>query len=366
MAEHFDYVIVGGGTAGSILAARLSEDSATRVCLLEAGGSGRHPWLHIPAGFIKVLFNPALTWQFSTEATEQTNARRIPLPQGRTLGGSSAINGLVYNRGHAEDYDGWAALGNPGWSFAEVLPYFKRNEMRLGDGDDTYRGRQGPVPVTDTDWRHPLCEAFIAGAEQLGIPRNADYNGAQQAGVGYFQRTIHRGRRMSTATAYLAPARKRPNLVVRTHALVKQIIFEGRRATGVWYRDSEGRTHRASARREVVITAGAINTPKLLQLSGLGPTAHLQQLGVPVMHDLPGVGENLTDHFSIRLVARVRGVTTINEMTRAPRLWAEALRWSMGRPSVLALSPSLVHLFWTSRPGLDRPDLQGVFAPASY
>ena len=364
--DTFDYVIVGGGTAGAILAARLTEDDTATVCMLESGPADRHPYLHVPAGFIKVLFDPAFTWQFSSEPSALTNGRRIPLPQGRTLGGSSAVNGLVYNRGQQADYDGWAALGNPGWGFEAVLPYFKRSEQRIGPGDDHYRGRSGPLPVTDIDWFHPICEAFIAGAQTLGLPRNTDYNGATQAGVGYFQRTIHRGRRMSTATTHLRPARSRRSLDVRTNALVSRLVFDGSRAVGATYADASGRTHEVRARREVIVAAGALNTPKLLQISGLGPGALLQTLGVPLVRDLPGVGENLTDHFSVRLVARVTGATTINELSRAPRLWAEIARWLTGRPSILALSPSLVHFFWQSRDGLDRPDLQGVFAPASY
>lgn len=364
--DSFDYVIIGGGTAGAILAARLTENSEATVCLLEAGAPDRHPYLHVPAGFIKVLFDPAFTWQFSSEPTPLTNSRRIPLPQGRTLGGSSAINGLVYNRGQAADFDGWAARGNPGWAFDDVLPYFKRNERRIGPGDDRYRGREGPLPVTDIDWFHPLCEAFIAGAQTLGIPRNPDYNGAAQAGVGYFQRTIHRGRRVSTATSHLRAARSRSSLDVRTNTLVTRLLFEGSRAVGVSCTDGSGRSREFRARREVIVATGALNTPKLLQISGLGPGALLQRLGVPVVRDLPGVGENLTDHFSVRLVARAKGVATINELSRGPRLWAQIARWLLGRPSILALSPSLVHFFCHSRDGLDRPDLQGVFAPASY
>ncbi len=364
--ETFDYVIVGAGTAGSILAARLTEDASTTVCALESGPPDRHPWLHLPAGFIKVLFDPALTWQFSAEPTPNTNGRRIPLPQGRTLGGSSSINGLVYNRGQPEDYDRWAALGNPGWSYADLLPYFRRNERRIGFGDDAVRGRDGPVPVTDIDWIHPLCEAFIAGAQQLGIPRNPDYNSGRQAGVGYFQRTIHRGRRMSTAVTYLQPAKRRGNLSLRTGCPVTRLLFEGNRAVGIAYRAADGSAHEVRARRTVLLTAGAINTPKLLQLSGIGAPSVLQSAGVAVRHDLPGVGENLRDHFSVRVVARVRNVATLNEITRGPRLLGQVLRWAAGRPSALALSPSLVHFFWQSRDGVDRPDLQGVFAPASY
>ena len=367
-SEVFDYVIVGAGAAGAILAHRLTEDGRSTVCLLEAGPRDWHPFLHIPAGFIKVLFNPAFTWQFSSEPTELTGGRRIPLPQGRTLGGSTSVNGLVYNRGQREDYDGWAALGNRGWSYAEVLPYFKRNERRIGDGDERFRGRDGPLPVSDIEWIHPICEQFIAGAEGLGLPRNPDYNGESQAGVGYFQRTIEGRWRMSTGRAYLWPARGRRNLAVRTNARATAIVFDGRRATGVrWCRGSEGATARVvSARREVVVCAGAINTPKLLQLSGLGPAELLRRIGVPVVHELAGVGANLRDHYSVRFVAGAKDMTTMNELSRAPRLWGQISNWARGRPNILALSPSLVHWFWHSKEGLARPDLQGVFSPASY
>ena len=362
--ETFDYVIVGAGAAGAILAHRLSEDRQATVCLLEAGGSDWHPWLHIPAGFIKVLFNPAYTWQFSSEPHEQTNGRRVPLPQGRVLGGSSSINGLVYNRGQREDYDHWATLGNHGWSYAEVLPYFRRTERRT-TGDLRYRGRDGLLPVSDIDWHHPVNEAFIAGAQGLGMPRNPDYNDAAQEGVGYFQRTIDQGWRMSTSRTFLWPVKGRANLDIRTHAQATQLVLEGKRASGVRY----AREHdllEVRARREVIVCAGAINTPRLLQLSGIGDAEHLQSHGVRVAHHLPGVGQNLADHFSIRLVARAKNIRTMNEMARGTGLLAQVARWLTGKPSILALSPSLVHFFWKSRSEMVRPDLQGVFSPASY
>ena len=368
--EAFDYVIVGGGAAGAILAARLSEDGSASVCLLEAGPRDWHPYLHMPAGYIKAVFNPTYAWQFSSEPNPLTLDRRIPLPQGKTLGGSTSINGLVYNRGQKEDFDGWAAMGNPGWRYADVLPYFMRNERReLGDA--VYRGREGLQPVSDIAWIHPIAERFIAGAVGLGLPRNPDYNGASQAGVGYFQRTIHGRWRMSTARTYLWPARRRHNLSIRTDARATQIVFQGRRATGVRYvRGTSLATQRTvGALREVIVCCGALNTPKLLQLSGVGPAGLLRDLGIPVVHDLPGVGANLSDHFSVRIVRGVNGsggITTINELSRMPRLAGQVARWVLGKPSILALSPSLVHWFWQSRPGLARPDLQGVFTPASY
>ncbi|MBI1396902.1 MAG: FAD-dependent oxidoreductase [Betaproteobacteria bacterium] len=366
--ETFDYIIIGAGAAGAVLARRLAEDSRSTVCVLESGPPDRHPYLHVPAGFIKVLFDPDVTWQFSSEATAHTGGRRIPLPQGRTLGGSTSINGLVYNRGQREDFDEWADRGNRGWSFADVLPYFRRSERWEGPDPANVRGRDGPMPVTPIDWRHPVCEAFLAGARELGMPTNPDYNGATQTGAGYFQRTIHRGWRMSTARTFLRPVRANGNVVVRTNAQVVRIVFSGTRARGVEYVHAKGTTpvRTVSARKEVIVCAGAINTPKLLQLSGIGPGPLLQSLGIPVVAALPGVGKNLRDHFSVRVVARAKNVTTINELSRAPRLWAQVARWVMKQPSILALSPSLVHYFWHSRPGLTRPDLQGVFSPASY
>ncbi len=365
--EAFDYVIVGGGAAGAILANRLSEDGGATVCLLEAGPADWHPYLHMPAGYIKAVFNPSVTWQFTSEPNPLTLNRRIPLPQGRTLGGSTSINGLVYNRGQREDFDHWAAMGNRGWSYAEVLPYFKRNERRAG-GDDRYRGRKGPLPVSDIEWIHPICESFIRGAQGLGLPRNPDYNGESQAGVGYFQRTIDGRWRMSTARTYLWPARRRANLSVRTNARAVGIVFDGQRAAGVRYvkGTSLATARQVSARREVIVCGGALNTPKLLQLSGVGPAELLRELGVPVVRDLPGVGANLSDHFSVRIVMGVKNSSTINELSRLPRLVGQVARWVLGQPSILALSPSLVHWFWRSRAGLVRPDLQGVFTPASY
>jgi choline dehydrogenase len=241
-AEVFDYVIVGSGSAGSLLAARLSEESAVTVCLLEAGQRDWHPFIHLPAGYIKMLQNPAFTWSFRTEPSAGTAGRSIATTHGRVLGGSSSINGLVYNRGQAIDFDHWAQSGNRGWSYSDVLPYFRRSEKRLGLADETYRGRDGTLPVTDIDWKHPLCDAFIAGAETLGIPRNPDYNGAIQDGVGFYQRVIHRGLRVSSAKAFLKPALRRPNLSVRTEVLATRIELDGRRATG-------GRTDRRRPRR---------------------------------------------------------------------------------------------------------------------
>jgi choline dehydrogenase len=366
--DTFDYIIIGAGAAGAILANRLTADGTTTVCLIEAGPPDTHPLLHIPAGYIKSVFNPKLSWQFSSEPHPLTTNRRIPLPQGRTLGGSTSINGLVYNRGQREDFDGWAEMGCRGWSYDEVLPYFKRNEMRLGDSDPKYRGKQGPVPVSNIEWIHPICEQFMAGAETLGLPRNPDYNAASQFGVGYFQRSIAGRWRMSTARTYLKPIRNRSQLDIRTESQATKILLEGRRAIGVQYASAGNRSalKEVWARREVIISSGALNTPKLLQLSGIGPASVLQTKGIPVHHDLAGVGENLSDHYSIRLAMRVKNSLTINELSKGPRLLGQIAKWMLGQPSILSLSPSLVHWFAHSQTGLTRPDLQGVFSPASY
>ena len=364
MADEFDYVIVGAGSAGCVLANRLSAGDDT-VCLLEAGSRDLHPYIHIPAGFMKALTSPALNWLYETEPSEGTNGRRIPAPRGRTLGGSSAINGHVYNRGQRMDFDSWSQMGNRGWGYADVLPYFKRSERRIGDGDDTYHGRDGELPVTDIDWSHPVCDAFIEACAAMGIPKNNDYNGATHASTGYFQRTIHRNRRMSAAVSFLNPARRRQNLHIETRAHAEKILFEGTRAVGVRFRRG-GRSVEVRARREVIVAAGAIASPQLLQVSGIGAGAHLQEIGVPVVRDIPAVGENLSDHFGVRIASRVKNDKTFNALSRGLPLAGEIAKYFLGRRSILALSPTLSYAFWKTNEALDNPDLQIIFTPASY
>lgn len=368
-ADFFDYVVVGTGAGGSVVASRLCEDDGVTVCALEAGPPDTHPFIHLPAGLIKILFNPKYTWQFTTEPSEYLNGRSVITPVGRTVGGSTSINGMGINRGQPGDFDSWANLGNLGWGYADVLPYFRKFERRIGNGDDAYRGRDGKLPVTDMDWRHPLCEAFMDGAVGLGIPRNPDYNGASQIGVSYTQRAVYKGLRRSAARTYLLPAiRQTKRIDLRTNSRACGIIFEGNKAVGIRYVDERAPSivREVRARREVIIAAGTINTPRLLQASGVGPAWLLQDIGVPIIADLAGVGENFRDHCQVRLVARVNGINTINELSRGPRLALEAARWAMGRPSALALNPTLVFGFWKSEPELSNPDLQFVFTPASY
>ncbi|HET9902651.1 MAG TPA: GMC family oxidoreductase N-terminal domain-containing protein [Xanthobacteraceae bacterium] len=366
--ETFDYVVIGAGSAGCVLANRLSADENLTVCVLEAGPPDRNPFIHIPAGFIKTFYHPKVNWCYSQEPGPYTAGRRIFAPRGKTLGGSSAINGLIYNRGQRLDFDGWAQAGNRGWGYADVLPYFKRLERRVGACDPLFRGQAGPLAVTDIDWHHPLCDAFIEGAVSLGIPRNPDYNAATQQGVAYAQRTIHNGRRVSAATAFLHPVAHRRNLSVRTGAHATALVLEGRRAVGVRYRRGgrEGPEIEVRARREVILSGGAYNSPQLLQLSGIGPAPLLKSLGIPIRHALPGVGEGLQDHYAPRTVARVKNAETINEAVRGLRLLGEVGKWVFLRKGILTLSPTLVYCFWHSGESAESSDLQITFTPASY
>ena len=366
--DTFDYVIIGAGSAGCVLANRLSEDSRVTVCVLEAGPRDWHPFIHIPAGFIKTFHNTSVNWGYSMEPSEWTGGRSVYAPRGKTLGGSSSINGHVYNRGQRLDYETWAQFGNRGWGYADVLPYFRDMENRIGVADSRYRGTKGALSVTDIDWIHPLCEAFIEGAQTLGIPRNPDYNGAIQEGVSYAQRTICNGRRVSAATAFLHPAMKRQNLTVRTNVHATKILFEDKRATGVRYLKGGrgGPSVDVGARREVILSGGTYNSPQLLQLSGIGAPDLLGRHGIPVRHALRGVGENLKDHYAPRFTARVKNSDTINERATGLPLVREIFKYFTGGKSILALSPTLIYCFWHSEPGLASSDLQLTFTPASY
>ncbi len=366
--DTFDYVIVGAGSAGCVLANRLSEDPSVTVCVLEAGPRDWHPYIHVPAGFIKTFYMKSINWGYQQEPGPYTAGRSIYAPRGKTLGGSSSINGHIYNRGQHQDFDTWAQMGNRGWSYAEVLPYFKRMERRIGVGEAEYRGRDGNLTVTTMEWKDRLCEAFMDGAVSLGIPRNPDYNGAIQEGVSYVQRTIQNGRRVSSATAFLRPASRRPNVEIRTHAHATGVILEGKRAAGVRYsRGGRGGVPmEVRARKEVILSGGAYNSPQLLQLSGIGAPDLLRERGIEVRHALSSVGEGLQDHYAPRTVARVKNIKTINELARGLNLWGEALKWAVTRRGILSLSPTMVYCFWHSGETAESSDLQLTFTPASY
>ncbi len=362
--ESYDYIIVGGGTAGCVLANRLSEDGRRSVLLLEAGGEGKGFWIPIPAGFSKLLVNPEFNWRFWSEPEEATRNREIAIPRGKGLGGSTLINGMIYVRGQAQDFDGWAQAGCTGWSFADVLPYFRKLEAYDGEGGAT-RGRDGPFPVTEVKERPEIAEAFIAAAGQAGHSRNRDYNGPSQDGFGYYQVNQRQGRRVSAADAYLAPVRSRPNLRVITGAHVLRIDLDGARATGVTYRVN-GVERQASARHSVVLTAGAIQTPHLLELSGIGDPAVLTAAGLPLRHDLPGVGANYSDHFCTRMNWRGKLPVTLNETTRGWRLAAAVAQYFLTRKGILTLGTGLAHGFVRTRPDIEGPDVQYFFMHASY
>ena len=359
--ESYDFIVVGGGSAGCVLAARLSEDGRHRVLLLEAGPR-HHPLERVPISYSKFIDNPSVNWCFMSEPEESTAGRPIPVPRGRLLGGSSAINGLVFVRGQALDYDTWAQMGNRGWSYADVLPIFKRLESYQG-GDDALRGRDGPLHLTEAYDRSPLYDALFAAAEETGLPRNPDYNGASQEGVCRTQTTIHHGWRMSASRCYLDPARGRANLDVRCDAHVESLLLEDRRCTGLRYRRAN-QHHEARARCEVVLCAGSINSPQILELSGIGQPEVLRAHGIEVRHALEGVGENLRDHYVPRLrwdITR-RGVT-FNDRARGLGLAWQILRYAFTRRGFLALPSAPVLAFLRTRPELDTPDVQLHFIP---
>jgi choline dehydrogenase len=340
----FDYIVVGAGSAGCVLANRLTENGRHSVLLLEAGPPDTNPWIHIPIGYGKTMFHPVLNWGFHTEPEPNMNGRRIYWPRGRTLGGSSAVNGLIQIRGQPEDFDAWEAQGAAGWNARETLRYFKKSEAVLS--------------VTPISQRHQLVDAFVAAARELGIPRNHDFNGATQEGAGYLQLTTRSGWRCSAAVAYLRPARKRSNLIVHTGAHAIGIAFDERRATGVRYR-REGTEILAKARREVILSAGALQSPQLLQLSGIGAGALLQRHGIPLLADLPGVGENLQDHLALRFVYRSSKPVTTNDALRNP--WQKTLtglRYFLLRTGPMAIGVMTGGLITRVLPDARTPDLQ--------
>jgi choline dehydrogenase len=352
----FDFIVVGAGSAGAVLAHRLSADPRHSVLLIEAGPAS-YPWTRVPIGFAKMLYNPAVNWLYSSEPEPGTNGRRIPVPRGKLLGGSSAINGLAFVRGQKQDFDTWAQLGNRGWSYAEVLPFFKRMESYEAGGDDAYRGRSGPLRITDPQPRDPLFKVLIEAAGQVGIRHNSDYNGERQDGIAMSQATIAGRRRMSTAVCYLDPIRSRRNLQIVSGALTERVLFEGKRCVGVRY-SAGGKTHEARGAREVIVSAGTINSPQLLELSGIGQPDRLKSLGITVQHALPGVGENLRDHYAPRTRWSVdaKGYT-YNDRGRGLRIVGQALNYALTGGGLLGMVAAPLRAFVFSREGLESPDL---------
>ena len=362
----FDYIIIGGGSSGSILTNRLSSNGST-VCLIEAGPKDTNPYIHIPAGYIKNIFSKTLTWNFFSEPSPYTNHRSFSLPQGRVLGGSSSINGLNYVRGQKYDYDSWEKLGNIGWGYKDILPYFIKSENRISNKVSDNRGSKGELPITDLDLIHPLCEAFLKGTDSLGIPRNEDYNSGNQYGSGYFQRAIFNGLRYSSSKAFLKPIQNKKNVEIKVNAQVTSIILKNKKAIGVNYIYKNSDTFEVlKANKEIILCAGAINTPKILQLSGIGPASLLSEKGIEVINDLKGVGNNLRDHYGVRMVAYLQNIKTFNSIVRGPPLLYEIFKWIIKRPSVLSVSPSLVHVFAKSSSKQKIPDLEYVMSPASF
>jgi choline dehydrogenase len=359
--ETFDYVIVGAGSAGCVLADRLTEDGKSSVLLLEYGGSDRSLWIQMPTALSIPMNMERYDWRYYTEPEPNLNNRRLHTPRGKVLGGSSSINGLVYVRGNALDYEGWEARGASGWSYRDVLPYFKRAEGRAAGGDD-YRGGQGKLATQRGLLTNPLHAAWLAAGREAGYPATEDMNGFQQEGFGYMDMTVGGGRRCSAANAYLRPAMRRSNLQVRTHALATRLLFEGRRAVGVRYRRGDTR-QQVIARREVILCAGPINSPQLLKLSGVGPAEELAELGINVVKDVPGVGENLQDHLEFYFqVASREPVTLYSQMS----LWRRALigaRWLLTHGGIGSSNHFETGGFIRSRAGVPYPDIQFHFLP---
>lgn len=357
----WDYVIVGGGSAGCVLAARLTEDPKIEVLLLEAGPRDTNPWIHIPLGYGKLFNHAKLNWRFKSEPEPFLENRVINQPRGKVLGGSSSINGLLYVRGQAEDFDEWARIGNRGWSFDDLLPYFRKAEGQQR-GANAYHGADGPLAVSDPSEPHPLCDAWIEAGMEAGYPFNDDFNGVGQEGVGYYQSTMRRGRRCSAAVAYLRPAESRRNLTIVTEALVRRVVIENGRATGVEY-EKQGVRHTASARREVILSTGAIATPQLLELSGVGNGEHLRKLGIEVVHHNPEVGENFQDHLQVRFVYKAKRRLTFNDDMRNPfRMAGVGLKYALQGRGPLTVSAGYAGGFFRSDAAEDaRPDIQCLF-----
>jgi len=361
---HPDYIVVGAGSAGCVLANRLTADGHHRVLLLEAGPEDRYLWIHIPIGYGKTMFHKVYNWGYETDPDPGMNGRRLYWPRGRCLGGSSSINGLIYVRGQPEDYDAWRDAGNPGWGWKDVLPYFVRSEHNSRGASEAHGG-DGPQWCSDIGVKHELMEAIIGAGEELGVPRTEDFNAGRQEGVGYYQLFTRRGWRCSSAVGYLKPARSRGNLEVRTGAQATRVLFEGGRAVGVEYRQ-DGRLHEARAAREVILSAGALQSPQLLQLSGIGPAELLREHGIPVVADVPGVGENLQDHLQVRSTYKVsKPITTNDELASIGGRVRIGLQWLLSRKGPLAVGINQGGLFTKVLPESATPDIQFHFATLS-
>lgn len=359
-----DYIIVGAGSAGCVIANRLSADPKSKVLLLEAGGRDWNPWIHIPVGYFKTMHNPSVDWCYKTEPDPGLNGRSIDWPRGKVLGGSSSLNGLLYVRGQAEDYDRWRQMGNVGWGWDDVLPLFKRSEKQERGADD-YHGTDGTLAVSNMRIQRPICDAWVAAAQEAGYKFNPDYNGAEQEGVGYFQLTAEKGRRCSAAVAFLKPVKERSNLRIVTNALVKQINLDGTKVTGLTYLDKSGTEHTIAARREVILSAGAINSPQILMMSGIGDAEHLSEVGVETRHALPGVGKNLQDHLQARLVFKCNEPTLNDEVRSLFNQARIALKYALFRAGPMTMAASLATGFLRTRPDVATPDIQFHVQPWS-
>lgn len=359
-----DFIIVGAGSSGCVLANRLSENPKHKVVLIEAGGRDSYPWIHIPAGYFKTMNNPGYDWCYQTDPVPGLNRKVIKWPRGKVLGGSSALNGLLYVRGQAEDYDRWRQMGNPGWGWDDVLPYFKRSEDNER-GADALHGAGGPLGVSDPRYTHPICDAWIKAAAQAGYPINDDINGPTQEGVGYYQLTIRNGRRCSTAVGYLNPVKSRPNLTILTRAQVRKVVLDGNRATGVEIANKAGQVETLTARREVILSSGAVGSPQILMLSGIGKGAELRKAGVAPTHDLPGVGKNLQDHLQARTTFKT-AIPTVNDEVRSPIAKVKtALRYGLNRNGPMTMGASMVAGFLRTSPDEATPDIQFHINPWS-
>lgn len=363
-AAEFDYIIVGAGSAGCVLANRLTASGKHSVLLLEAGPKDRNIWIHVPLGYGRLFKEKAVNWMYETEPEPGLNGRKVFQPRGKVLGGSSSINGLLYVRGQHEDYDRWRQLGNTGWGYDDVLPYFKKAEDQQR-GADEFHGVGGPLPVSDSRHVDPLSDAFIAAAVETGLPFNPDFNGVSQEGVGMFQTTTRQGRRASTAVSYLRPAMRRGQLRVETSAPAQRIIFEGRRAVGVTYKQGNA-VRSARARREVLISGGAYNSPQLLQLSGIGPADLLQKHGIDVVMDAPGVGHDLQDHLQVRMIMRCAQPVTLNDIVNSSyRKVLTGLQYAAFRRGALTIAAGTAGAFFKTNARLATPDIQVHFLPFS-